>query len=509
MSKGENKEKGCGLFNYLGTMIWGAILVPVYYYWNNYPQLSTKNTLIVVATFILVHLFLSFIFKFIFRNTSSTIFVLYAAWGIFWLGYPVAKLLRAHGCFGFLMAHGWQWSALFICSFVGLVLVYFFARYCGEVIIRLNRTFSTFCFILFILSMIQTGLKVVHGFNSVNFQAQRDPDSAISSTKYPNIYHILLDAHPNAKAMQTIGGDLEPFYKELDSLGFITYPESRSNYPGTLSSVSSMLSMDYLKYEGMSMNGIQKLIAKSKVFGTLGKIYKITIKLDGSPVSYLYPTCFCEKITDNGILFQTFYLLLQYTVLRYPFEAAFAKLFGEGARENIHRTLLSLAEAKKQYGPTGNFFYTHILCPHEPCIFGEHASNLLFNGFLVKADYRYLLDSKTHKAFCDNVYGIDQEVLYTIKKILDQYRDEPIKPIIVLHSDHSILNGGIVLDDPCITKDTQYGNLLATYMPDTWKEDAKDLTFINLYRFIFNHLFGDHYPYLENKQIYNGKEFTK
>ena len=78
-----------------------------------------------------------------------------------------------------------------------------------------------------------------------------------------------------------------------------------------------------------------------------------------------------------------------------------------------------------------------------------------------------------------------------------------MKPVIVLHSDHSILYcGRYDLENPFVTADTVYGNLLALYVPEEWKKDAKDLTFINLYRWIFNHLFGESYPYFkENKQV--------
>ena len=78
-----------------------------------------------------------------------------------------------------------------------------------------------------------------------------------------------------------------------------------------------------------------------------------------------------------------------------------------------------------------------------------------------------------------------------------------MKPIIVLHSDHSILIcAKDDLENPFVTADTVYGNLLAFYVPEEWKRDAKDLTFINLYRWIFNHLFGENYPYFkENKQV--------
>jgi hypothetical protein len=71
----------------------------------------------------------------------------------------------------------------------------------------------------------------------------------------------------------------------------------------------------------------------------------------------------------------------------------------------------------------------------------------------------------------------------------------------VLHSDHSILyNGRNDLSNPFITTDTVYGNLLALYVPEEWKHDAKGLTFINLYRWIFNHLFGENYPYFEENR---------
>ena len=32
---------------------------------------------------------------------------------------------------------------------------------------------------------------------------------------YPNIYHILLDAHPSQEGFEQLGGDLKPFYREL------------------------------------------------------------------------------------------------------------------------------------------------------------------------------------------------------------------------------------------------------------------------------------------------------
>ena len=52
--------------------------------------------------------------------------------------------------------------------------------------------------------------------------------------------------------------------------------------------------------------------------------------------------------------------------------------------------------------------------------------------------------------------------------------------------------------------DTIYGNLLAIYIPKEWHAEANNLEFINLYRFLLNHLFDKKYPYLSQKQMYKG-----
>lgn len=142
------------------------------------------------------------------------------------------------------------------------------------------------------------------------------------------------------------------------------------------------------------------------------------------------------------------------------------------------------------------------MCPHEPCVFGEHRENLAFSGFITKFDVSNFIKPGVHKAYCENTYGIDSLALKTIKEIIKQYKNESVKPIIILHSDHSILYNGRRLKSPFITTDTVYGNLLALYVPDEWKKDAGNLKFINLYRWIFNHLFGNNFPYLNNHEVY-------
>lgn len=103
--------------------------------------------------------------------------------------------------------------------------------------------FTTFVYILLFILVAQTGQQAVQHINSVDHSEKENERIGVDRKAYPN----LLDAHPNAKVMEIIGGNLKPFYKELESLGFVTYQESCSNYPVTILSVASMLYMDYLK----------------------------------------------------------------------------------------------------------------------------------------------------------------------------------------------------------------------------------------------------------------------
>ena len=159
----------------------------------------------------------------------------------------------------------------------------------------------------------------------------------------------------------------------------------------------------------------------------------------------------------------------------------------EKLRNDVEMELEFMTTRRKVCCPSGNFFYAHVLAPHFPVIYGDGSTNIcpLIGSVFVQS--RGICE-KYFPYICQNCYGIDSLVLEAIKTILVQYRDDLVKPIIILHSDHGL---PIMSDENSV-----YGNLFAIYMPEEWKKDARDLKFINLYRFIFNHLFGTNYEYL-------------
>ena len=476
----------------IGSALLGCFVMPIYFFVSNYPQFDLKDTFLVATIFLGIFACIAMLPWFVFRDIDKVSFCMYGAGIVFWFSHPLASFLRGRMP-GFIEHSGFQWSLLIVFSLISIICLLFVAKYFSTLIKGVNGFLSLFTFLALVMLLSEGCWKIYSASKSIT--SGNSSRSVSNGKQYPNVYHILLDAHPNLKAMEIIGGDLKPFYLNLEDLGFVTFPESRSNYPDTKLSVSSMLNMDYLKSTFAIRN--------NKVFNKFREHnYKILLCTDNRMINSLYAK-------EDGCLFSSssltlqLYNLISRTPVKHIYENMFKHSFKSSCKQAVEGCFQTLEQCKDIYGSHNNVFYAHILCPHEPCVFSKEAKNRSFSGFLIKLDLSHLRTKETHQAYRENTYGVDAFALKCIKKILQQYKAESMKPVIVLHSDHSILYGGINdLGNPFITADTVYGNLLALYVPEEWKKDAKDLTFINLYRWIFNHLFGENYPYFkENKQM--------
>lgn len=486
--------------NFIGSILFAGYVVPMYSFVANYPQLTIRDTFLIIVLFVTIALGIASFFGIFFRDKDKVFFLIYGISFIFWFSHPISVFVGNNShIFDFIFRKGIQWPVLYFCCFISAIILYSSLKFCQNFIKRFNQIISIFVIILSSLLLMNGYLKTCR---ELNFKHDNLHDnSVVNEGQYPNVYHILLDAHPNAKAMETIGGDLKPFYHELESLGFVTFPESRSNYPGTVWSVSSMLNMSYLEngWSNQKVSFFCNSIQNSKVFKHYQKHgYSILLGTGNKVVSSFYSgyRSFCVfQDSDFGI---QLYCILEGTPLKHIYEKIFADFFVRSIRNGLKSLFKALENGRNLYGSMNNVFYAHFLCPHEPCVFGEHKANLAFSGFITKFDVPNFINPEVHKAYCENTYGIDNLALKTIKEIIKQYKNESVKPIIILHSDHSILYTRRTLKNPFITTDTVYGNLLALYVPDAWKKDAENLKFINLYRWIFNHLFGDNFPYFDN-----------
>ena len=476
----------------LGVGILAACLVPLDFYQKNYPQLPGQDIILIVGAFALIHALVWLILRVIFRNSDRTCLAAYTLWGAFWFSRPVLSFIR-HSCawtqalYDLIRPYRY---AVVLGVFISVVLAaYLWLRKHPAVLRTTVKVLNIFMGVQLAILLGQITHKV-HEYAQLARHQQEQPVQPDGD--YPNIYHILLDAHPNLEGARLLGYDLQPFYDELNKLGFITFPTSRSNYCATHWSVPSMLTMDYLPGDETRLkeSTLYGLSQNNPVFDTLMQHgYHVQCAISHTVIFPFYAAKDLQKSTNNHI--NTFSLLIYQSSILWNLKTDLFLSF-KGNYRKTHRTCLEWLLSPIDHQPM--YRYAHILCPHAPFVFSDNASATY--GLMVQ-DHTTNTDAKLIPQIRANIAGIDAMVL----PILKQLTQQPNPPIIILHSDHGFqkLPNNV---------DSIFGNLLALYIPDTWKSDAKDLKFINLYRFILNHLFNDHRPYSEqNRQIIRGKDF--
>ena len=447
--------------DYLACLIFGAVIYPMRCFYVSFPCFSIRIAGIVMFILGGVHVICFFGLRLFLKKKEARVFFMSVVAFIFWVHPSIVALFPR----SFTSRYSWVFSVVF---WIAGTTAFFFAKRCRWIPYA-NRIIGIFSCLLCVIQCM-TALLLV------SCDAEGGIASDIDKGIYPNIYHILLDAHPNQKGLSRLGGDLRPFYNELERLGFICYPEAKSTYYYTEGSVKAMWCMDAEVHAQFRMED-------AVAFKKLTEVYNCRLMipwLNGILYARRYVVSSCSGGVF-GFLFALFNNRASSLVNSYYFRT---RVIEEG-RRIVESVFENMKGYKKIYGSLGNFFYGHILSPHAPLLYGDNVFQVPVVG-LIKGEENVPMEYASY--VCQNCYGIERITLEAIETILDQYSNDPVKPIIILHSDHGLR----VLTD----EDSMYGNLFAIYMPDEWKKDAKDLKFINLYRFIFNHLFGTNYEYL-------------
>ena len=296
--------------NFIGSILLGCYVVPMHYFVSNYPEFDILDTVLAMVLFSGIFLCVAGLLWLCFRDINKVSFFTYGFVTVFWASLPGAVFLRDNfGFFSKLSNSGYQWPLLFIFCLMAILSLFFTIKFCSKFITNVNRILSIFVFIL-------SSLLLVNGCQKMFLNTKGSSCLSQNINKgekiYPNVYHILLDAHPNQKAMRIIGGDLTPFYSELETLGFVTFPTSRSNYHQTMCSVASMLNMDYLEKDWATKprGYFAKLIGNNRVFEYFrAQGFNVLFTTDNTAVKALYPnTKQLYKSSNQRNLMRTVYI---------------------------------------------------------------------------------------------------------------------------------------------------------------------------------------------------------
>ena len=455
----------------------------LYIYINNSRQVVFLHAIVFIVAICLFTFGASKALSIIFKNNKNAIYLFIScSYLLFWFAHPIALEASKHLTIPqFVATYKWALLLMLVVFFEYILVVFLKKSNCMT--IKINKCLNVFSIILFLL-MISTLCK---GYNVE--ASHKTVCNKITNSKLPNIYHILLDAYVNLDTAKNLYNyDNSYFYGTLESIGFVCYPSSTSNYAGTLLSTSSMLNFGEKHSSLETENDFLKKLKFNKVWLNL-KEKGYNIELFSQTELYDDKSFVLNKLNISSWT-KSIMIFTQKTPIKHIIENIFLYGFYKQHIDEIYSILNLLKSGSETSGYNNQYFYAHILNPHEPMVFNETGgieSKQTFDGFLLQKQTNIASNNEERKCYSrryvNQIKALNKLVLNMINDILSQY-DDNNQPIIILHGDHGRTLS--VNDDHM----HNFSNLFAIYVPNDWRNEAKSLQFVNLYRFIFSKLFN-------------------
>lgn len=320
----------------------------------------------------------------------------------------------------------------------------------------------------------------------------------------PDIYLIVPDAHARADVMRDVyGHDMNPFFGELEAMGFAVARQSSSNYSMTPVSLASMLNFRYLDeaydLEWGDIRVFRDLIQRSSLEELVNDNgYKTIAFPSGS--SYSEMDGFDEYYRGLGAATGFYRMVADLTPLSVLLEGngRWNALLSD--RERLLRTMDLLPRIAHDPAPT--FTFVHLQLPHPPFQFGE-------DGQDVFAQYRSLDDdgrdyrSPEQQSRYPEAYR--RQAIYTERRLAGIAReilansDSP--PVIIFMSDHGPRLNLDWSDAGATDVREALGNLVAVYLPNGRASEViyPTITPVNVIRVALNEALGTEMPLLEDR----------
>lgn len=417
------------------------------------------------------------------------------------------------------------WNTLFIAAIV------FICRYRRKIPLQNILSFANFAIILLLIMEI-----VTIGKHSFQHSIVRAPfplnDAKINlqadSGNRPDVYYIILDGYArNDISRKYYHFDNSSFSKALRKRNFYIATQACTNYPMTFVSLSSSLNMHYMKEllqkdrikKGitLSANDVVRLINNNLIarrFRKMGYRYRFVGSLWGKfagdstadedmrATSILEPGHFFQRL-----LFSEYLHIFEVTTIVAPLRyylgffwdtSGFTFLCGKLTNKQFQ----SIVAPKQSNEPL--FTFAHICCPHPPYIFDR-------NGLLPRGTF---IEVNNTKAYYEQMLYLNKRVLRLIDDIQSLSGPETL---IVLQADHG---PALFFEDwllpPQPTKriaNLAMGIFCAMRVPDKVRTQLYPrITPVNIFRIIFNNVFGDKWPVLQDRALYgvyqNNLHFT-
>ncbi|MDR2769715.1 MAG: hypothetical protein LBB19_04175 [Puniceicoccales bacterium] len=465
-----------------------AILPLCWIYIKNCDELPLQHIVTIAVALVIIVACISGFLKRICKKTHHTYLPLISLGGVlFWYSIPIARNL-ANSMIGFHCIPSiiltYKWILAMICAFIlGIVALLAFRVLRKKLnFVKLNRILNVWVICISCFLLVQA---VLSRFHVKNVKLPITKNQNIS--KYPNIYHIILDAYTNYHVLkETYGYDNSDFYNALEQLGFICQKDSHSDYGGTYLSMSSVLNWGCQHSKELSETDtyFHHRLNYNEVWpALLQKNYQLHL-LEHAGI-YHSPYIPANELKVSNFV-RTFLSITSDTLLKHVFQNCMLQKYYQQHIHEIKTILALLRESPSRYGFQNQYFYAHILSPHEPLVFDENggiSQEQTFKGVLLQKQQNIVATDEQQEVFkkryVNQIRAINQLVLPMLHDIINQHAENHQAPIIILHGDH----GRQVCYEENPANAT--ANLFAIYVPEKFRSEAAHLEFKNLYRWVF------------------------
>lgn len=352
-----------------------------------------------------------------------------------------------------------------------------------------------FLSIIFGISIINSKNRIAKAENELK-QLSDLEFSALKKTKKNNatfdsdVYFFILDELISPVAFRNYYHyDNENFFSFLKSSGFHLARYSYSNYPWTIPSISSIVSLNYHK-NWVQKNEFPQIAHFLLKYNMAAKL----LEAEGYR-TYSIPSIYWFGNDSKGswkdFLFRSKSYGLTMSVLRStPLANKMREYQRIQHKRHIHSQLAQIEEISKKKEEK-KFVFTHFLCPHRPIVFDKDGKDIEEKNInLAETD-------KQHQYYLNQAYFISNSIQKLVEKIL---ASSTSPPLIVIVSDHgkfpigSSGKGKTTL--PLNELSWRLSNFIAFLFPSSSIEIPELVTVVNVFRMLLSHYFGYNLPSL-------------
>ena len=394
---------------------------------------------------------------------------------------------------------------------------------------------------IFSIQLFRTGARLIELRHQLNYQYQAqvlNTSGGQAPTSKPDIYYLVFDRYTNAETLKdNFGYDNSALISFLDDQGFATRPNAYSNYPFTMSSIASTLTLSYFPelekrfgadgrwqsaapYRSILNNPpIAQILSnygyKFNQVSSWWDFTRIGIKADSNPSQSYRLRAFNKSFFLSDLQRDIFFksvlspwlkkglVLGDYGVLKYDID--------RNPVENFDAQIASLKGiASRADRSVPQFNFAHILAPHPPYIFDADGKSPNY-------------DVESNDNGVDETVKYANELTYINKRlqnlILDIKQTSP-GAVIVLQADEGPypkqFRGPMSPEDyydplelPQAQMKQKLGIIASYYLPDTQAAEVATInSSVNVFRFVLNKYFGYSLDILPDCQLATGNKFN-